>query len=291
MLKCIEASGKTEDAAIASALAQLGLERDDVSVEVLERAKSGFLGFGGTPARVKVSYEAPDEAAAPAEAPKVSQGTPERVREKTPPIAPVPAAAPVKASTVQRAAPKADAPLSVPTVTEAVPEPAAETPAVPASAEQQDSELQIQTFLEGLMAHMGVDAKAAVRVVENDTYKVSIEGEQQGALIGHRGETLDAIQQLCNYAVNRNRQKRLRIHVDVEDYREKREESLRRLAHKVAHKVVKTKRNITLEPMNAYKRHVIHEALQDMPEILTYSTGTEPNRRTVVAYSKGRHNY
>ena len=111
------------------------------------------------------------------------------------------------------------------------------------------------------------------------------------AVIGHRGETLDAIQQLTNYAVNRGRAHRVRIHIDAENYRAKREESLRRLATKVAAKVVKYRRNVTLEPMNAYERHVIHETLQDYPDVITYSTGTEPNRRTVVAYSRGKHAY
>ena len=83
----------------------------------------------------------------------------------------------------------------------------------------------------------------------------------------------------------------MRIHIDAEHYRAKREESLKRLANKVAVKVVKYRRNITLEPMNAYERHVIHETLQDYPDVNTYSTGTEPNRRTVVAFSRGKHAY
>ena len=120
---------------------------------------------------------------------------------------------------------------------------------------------------------------------------VTLEGQKLGALIGHRGETLDAIQQLTNYSVNRGRAHRVRVHIDAENYRAKREESLRRLAKKVAMKVVKYRRNITLEPMNAYERHVIHETLQDTPDVITYSTGTEPNRRTVVAYSRGKHAY
>ena len=110
-----------------------------------------------------------------------------------------------------------------------------------------------------------------------------------GGLIGRRGETLDAIQQLTGYAVNHGQSKRVRIHIDAEGYRAKREESLERLARKVAGKVVKYRRNVTLEPMNAYERHVIHTALQDYPDVTTYSTGTEPNRRTVVAYSRGEH--
>ena len=107
-----------------------------------------------------------------------------------------------------------------------------------------------------------------------------------GALIGHRGETLDAIQQLTGYVVNRGRSHRVRVHVDAEGYRARREEALQRLAHKTAAKVVKYRRNITLEAMNAYERHVIHAALQDVAGVSTYSTGTEPNRRIVVAYSR-----
>ena len=109
-----------------------------------------------------------------------------------------------------------------------------------------------------------------------------------GALIGHRGETLDAIQQLTGYAVNRGRSHRVRVHVDAEGYRARREEALERLARKTAKKAVKYRRNVTLEPMNAYERHVIHAALQDFPSVSTYSTGTEPNRRTVVAYDPSK---
>ena len=117
-------------------------------------------------------------------------------------------------------------------------------------------------------------------------YKVILEGEKLGALIGRRGETLDAIQQLTNYSVNRGGEKRVRIHVDAENYRLKREQSLQQLARKVAGKVLKYRRNVTLEPMNAYERHVIHTALQDVEGVTTYSMGTDPNRRVIVAYDR-----
>ncbi|MCI5929232.1 MAG: protein jag [Pseudoflavonifractor capillosus] len=240
MLQYIETTGKNEEEAINAALRKLGLDRDEVSVEVLERAKSGFLGIGGSPAKVKVSYEVPD--------------------------APAPKAEPVKAE-----APTA--PVSQPNE----------------SAPAGDRTEAITIFLTGLMAHMGVSASPRITMGEDGSYKVTLEGENLGALIGRRGETLDAIQQLTSYSVNRGQSKRVRIHVDAEGYRAKREESLERLARKVAGKVVKYRRNVTLEPMNAYERHVIHTALQDYPDVTTYSTGTEPNRRTVVAYSRGEH--
>ena len=113
-----------------------------------------------------------------------------------------------------------------------------------------------------------------------------LEGDNLGSLIGRRGETLDAIQQLTSYSVNRGRAHRVRVHVDAEHYRARRQESLERLGRKVAGKVVKYRRNVTLEPMNAYERHVIHTALQDYDHVTTYSMGTEPNRRVVVAYER-----
>ena len=240
----------------SSALQQLGMDRDEVSVEILERAKSGFLGIGSCPARVKVSYEAPDEA-------------PE---EKV-----VPTAAPVVEKPAAPA-PKAEKPQPVPA--------AAPTPSVPAG---EDRTAAIEGFLTGLLEHMGAQAKPEIKLDENGTYQVELVGQDLGGLIGRRGETLDAIQQLTGYAVNHGQSKRVRIHVDAEGYRAKREESLVRLARKVAGKVVRYRRNVTLEPMNAYERHVIHTALQDTPDVTTYSIGTEPNRRTVVAYSRGEH--
>ena len=160
-------------------------------------------------------------------------------------------------------------------------------PAVLGEEVRDEKSEQIRTFLSGLLEHM--DAKAEVKVyeVEKNRYKVILEGEKLGALIGRRGETLDAIQQRTNYSINRGSEKnRARVQVDAENYREKREQSLERLAEKVAGKVTKYRRNVTLEPMNAYERHVIHTALQDTPSVTTFSIGTEPNRRVVVSYDR-----
>ena len=247
MEKYIEVTGKTEDAAISAGLAQLGLDRDSVSVEILERAKTGFLGIGSSPARVKITYEAPDE--------------------------PAPAAEPVPASQA--------APAEQPQEAKAAPA-KAEAPAAPQKAAGDRTE-RIVDFLTGLMEHLDNDARPQVTLGEDGSYQVELVGSDLGALIGRRGETLDAIQQLTNYAVNRGQSKRVRIHLDAENYRAKREETLERLARKTASKALKYHRNMTLEPMNAYERHVIHAALQDFDGVTTYSTGTEPNRRVVVA--------
>jgi spoIIIJ-associated protein len=209
MNKTIEVSAKTEDDAIEQALAQLGLTRDDVSVEIVERARSGFLGLGGSPAVIRVSYDAGETSSA------------DRVR----------------------------------------------------------------AFLTGLLPRFGVEA--AQEVTEEDgTVSVVLTGSEPGALIGRRGETLDAIQHLTNYAVNRGASVRVRVNLDAEDYRKRRSETLEGLAEKTAVKVLKYRRNLTLDPMNAYERHVIHAALQDKENISTFSVGNEPNRRVVVAYGK-----
>ncbi len=282
MIKFIDMTGKTEDEAIRRALEQLGLERDDVSVEILERAKSGFLGIGGSPATVRVSYD--DGQPEPKEEPKVSEAKPTAPAAEKRPIycAEVLQKKEVRAKekperesrrSERRAEPKA--------------EKAPREPAVLGEEIRDEKSEQIRTFLSGLLEHM--DAKAEVKVyeVEKNRYKVILEGEKLGALIGRRGETLDAIQQLTNYSINRGGEsKRARVQIDAENYREKREESLERLAQKVAGKVVKYRRNVTLEPMNAYERHVIHTALQDTQYITTFSIGTEPNRRVVVSYDR-----
>lgn len=209
MTKYIEKTAKTEDEAISQALAELGLERDEVSVEIVERAKSGFLGIGASPAVVRVSYE---------------------VHES-----------------------KAD---------------------------------KVAAFLTGLFARMDVSAQPHIAQQEDGSIEVELTGESIGALIGRRGEMLDAIQHLTNYAVNHGESGHVRVTIDAENYRAKRVEALERLAQKVAAKAVKYRRNVTLEPMNAYERHIIHAALQDYAGVTTYSTGNEPNRRIVVAYER-----
>ncbi|MCD8007565.1 MAG: Jag N-terminal domain-containing protein [Clostridiales bacterium] len=277
MLKSIETTGKTENDAIAAALKQLNLDRDSVSVQVIDRAKTGFLGIGSKPAKVKVTYEAPDE---PAPAPV--EEAPAPVAEEPAPAAPVEAAptAEPKPQPEKKPEKKADAPRpakkSRPKKKKPAPEkaaPVAEEPKAAAPVEEgpvEDRTERIVEFLTGLMERLDSDAKPVVTVTEDNIYQVELVGENLGALIGRRGETLDAIQQLTNYAVNNNQSRRVRIHIDAENYRAKREESLQRLARKTAGKAIKYRRNMMLEPMNAYERHVIHAALQDYdPNIST----------------------
>ena len=209
MLKILEKTAKTEEEAISAALEELGLDRDEVSVEIVERAKSGFFGIGACYAVIRVQYEV-----------------------------------------------------------------------------EEDKYEKIRSFLSGLLERMGTEAEIEITERENGGVNVNLSGENMGAVIGRRGETLDAIQHLTNYAVNRGSDKHMHISVDAESYRAKREESLVRLAEKMAAKVIKYKRSMALEPMNSYERHVIHTALQNYEGVTTSSTGTEPNRRVVVSYER-----
>ena len=208
MLKSIEVQGRTEEEAIELALEQLGLSRDDVSIEIVEQAKTGFLGLKNTPAIIKVLYEAEEKRAE-----------------------------------------------------------------------------RIEDFLAGLFERMDIDVSFDI-TEDNGNISIILTGKDPGALIGRRGETLDAIQHLTNYVVNRSTTGRVRINLDAENYRQRRNEALESLAERTAGKVIKYRRNMTLDPMNAYERHVIHSALQEHAQVSTFSVGSEPNRRVVVAYGQ-----
>ena len=300
MEKTIVSTGKTIDLAIEAALNQLGLDRDSVSVMVLQQAKTGFLGFGAQPAKVQLTYEVPDPVVEKApEKPKSALGSASRSKPKAaaiPGVTPEPA----KPEPAKPAAPKAEAPKA-PRQDKAKaprPEKKAEAPKAPREqkpekkteskvytpAEPGSTEEKIEVFIKGLLEHMGSQAVPQCVKMENNTYKVDLVGDDLGYLIGRRGDTLDAIQHLANYTINRGVDGHVRVNVDAECYREKREDSLRRYARKKAQQVLKACRRTTLEPMNAYERHVIHAALQDMDNITTHSTGVEPNRCVVIEY-------
>ena len=276
MREYIDVTGKNEEEAISKALAQLGLDRDDVSVEILERAKSGFLGLGSCPAKVRVSYGPEEEEPAPVQSAPVQEKAEQPAAKSEP-----------RKNPEKRSAPKAEKKADKPVQEKSAPEqPKAQPQPVSLGEEVDDEKAQaIRTFLSGLLAQMESNAQVKVYLPEKGRYRVILEGGNLGALIGRRGETLDAIQQLTSYAVNRTGG-RVRVQLDAEGYREKREQSLQNLARKVAGKVVKYRRSVTLEPMNAYERHVIHTALQDVPGVTTYSTGVDPNRRVIVAYDR-----
>lgn len=310
MEKTIVSTGKTIDLAVEAALNQLGLDRDSVSVMVLQQAKSGFLGFGAQPAKVQLSYEVPDpiEEKVP-EKPKSALGSASRSKPKATALPDTAKPQPPKPEAPKAEAPKPAAPAAEPprqdkpaapkppraprperkfdapkAPREPRPERKVEPPKEYTPAEPGSTEEKIEQFIQGLLEHMGSKAVPHCWKVDGNTYKVDLTGEDLGYLIGRRGDTLDAIQHLTNYTVNRDVDGHIRVNVDAESYREKREDSLRRYARKKAQQVLKARRRTTLEPMNAYERHVIHAALQDMENITTHSTGVEPNRCVVIEY-------
>ena len=255
------ATGKTIDLAIQAALEALSMDRDSVSVEVLENAKSGFLGIGASPAKVKVTYEVPDETnKASAALSSASRSKPKKEKAQQAPAAKVVDLPKADKPRVTAPLPVAEAPkVEKPArrdrreknraKDEAAPKPQKQEKPRPekpradkpkaepkeyAPAEPGSQEERIEQFIQGLLQHMGSDAVPHCVKTDEDSYLVELVGDNLGMLIGRRGETLDAIQHLTNYTINRDASKRSRINVDAESYRAKREESLRRLARKVA---------------------------------------------------------
>lgn len=253
MQKSIEISGRNEDEAIALALKQLDRPREEVSIEILERAKSGFLGIGSQRAVIKVSFEEAD-------------GTETKAEIKSEAKVGIKPEKPASAAKADSHKAKAEA----------------------AAVAGGDIEAKVRDFLGGLLSRMEIEAQMSFSEKEGGGITVELSGPAMGAVIGRRGETLDAIQHLTNYAVNRGSENRRHISIDAENYRSKREESLVRLAEKMAAKALKYKRSMALEPMNSYERHVIHTALQDYTGVTTCSTGTEPNRRVVISCEKSK---
>ncbi|MDR2599991.1 MAG: protein jag [Oscillospiraceae bacterium] len=235
MTKSIEVQGRTEDEAIELALEQLGLSRDDVSVEIVDQARTTFLGLKSNPAIVKVTYESDG-------ADDSLSITSEEVKEEKPKH-------------------KSNEAVEIPSGT---------------------SE-RVEAYLNGLFKHMDSDVTVSV-TSEYDCLSVVLTGKDPGTLIGRRGETLDAIQHLTNYSINRGSASRVRINLDSENYRQRRNDSLENLATRTAGKVVKYRRNMTLDPMNAFERHIIHSVLQENKQVSTFSVGSDPHRRVVIAY-------
>lgn len=259
MTKSMEAQGVTVDAAITSALEQLAMDRDAVSVEVIDSGKKGFLGIGATPARVRVTYETAE-----------SEPTAVPEEKKTP------------VSKPQQTALKAE---DEKVESEEKTEKAAYLPGNPLPAEQvNEIGQEAIRFIDGLLEKLEVDGHAVVLDSSEDEHlRIEIVGSNMGMVIGRRGDTLDAIQYLTTLVANHVSEEHIRVSVDTEGYRAKRAESLSRLANKMAAKVIKYHKSMALEPMNPYERRVIHSTLQEVPGVTTYSTGTEPGRRVVIA--------
>ena len=249
---------KTVEEAVAQGAKELGVAVDAVKFEVIEEAKKGFLGmFGGT-ATVRV-YTEDGEAAVTENENEANEAAEEAVRDET----------------------------------------AKESEAAYEESPAGSVEEAVLNFLNTLIADMGVDAKAAVKRIDeqyseaNKNYekdiRIDIDGKGLGMLIGRHGDVLDALQYLCNIIVGRfpkrsDKHEYVRVILDIEGYRAKREETLKALTRRHASKVLATGRNYTLEPMSAYERRVIHSEAQHIEGVHTFSIGSENNRRVVIAY-------
>ncbi len=288
MKKEIEVSAKTKEEAIAQAVAELGAPGESsLVITVVREARKGFLGFGAVDAVIHAVYQVPDEpavAAAPAgedsepdaayaaSAPRTEGGArSDRPRRPRGDRRGRPARAP---------RPEAD--------TEEVPEaPARPRPEPIDPATATASEQTAYRFICKLVEDMGLSGvTVAMHPGTNDDMVVTVDGKEAGVLIGHHGDTLDALQYLANLAANRKeegeKREYARITVDVEDYRAKREEALRALARRKGAQVLKYKKSIMMEPMNPYERRIIHSEIQTMEGISTNSIGAENNRRVVI---------
>ncbi len=316
MLKSIEMTGATRDIAIEKALDLLKMDRDDVSVEVLDNGKKGFLGFGATEAKVRVTYEVPDEPIIASPAPVVEPVSKLSVKPE-PKAEPKPEPEPTRSAPVFDDIAPDDPRLTTPHLVKPAPKKAAgeaaepkperprreraprppreERPArepvvpyidpVPMDADKvPESGREAVRFIDGLLEKLGIEGKATVLAIsEPDHLRIDIAGSDMGPVIGRRGDTLDAIQYLTSLVLNKFSEDHIRLTIDTENYRAKRAESLERLARKMAVKVSKYHKAMTLEPMNPYERRIIHAALQDFRGVTTYSTGTEPGRRVVIS--------
>ncbi len=268
MLKSLEMTGANIDEATKNALCELQLDRDSVQVEVIEKETKGLFGIGRKPAKVKVTYEVPDEPV---------QAAAEKKPQKPEPVSQAPEGKVPAMQEPQEPKPQA-----------AAAQPAQEP--VQTDGQLEDAQAKAKSFIDELLAKMGIEGEAFLEEDSREDYiKLDIRGQNMGAVIGRRGDTLDAIQYLTSLYVNKGADNHIRVAVNTENYRARREESLQRLARKMAGKAVKYRRNMTLEPMNPYERRIIHSALQDYSGVTTYSTGSEPNRRIVIAVENAGH--
>ena len=146
-------------------------------------------------------------------------------------------------------------------------------------------EKKAKNFLDGLFKIWGEEVEVITNI-SDDILKIELKGDNMGSVIGKRGETLDALQHLTSLNVNTGDDEFIKVSLDTENYREKRNQTLAELAKKLAVRVAKTRKNMTLEPMNSYERRIIHATLQDDKYVTTYSVGQSPNRKVVIAYGK-----
>lgn len=265
-MRTIEATGKTIEDAVRSGLVRLGLMEEEVTIEVLAEPKSGFLGFGSKPAKVRLTEKARKNAPI--------YDIEEEERKAAPPAE----------SKAAEAAPAEDVTAKAPE--EPVEEPAADE-AEPAEETftAEEAAAKAKAFLQDVLRNMGIDVMIE-KMIKSDKIILHLHGKNLGILIGKHGQTLDALQYLTNLTTNQGEETRHFIMLDVENYRQRREETLKQLAVRLAGRVKRSGEKVVLEPMNGYERKIIHVALQNEAHVRTESEGQDPYRHVVIYYEK-----
>lgn len=253
----ITVSAKTVDDAITEALIQLGITSDMLEYEVVEKGSSGFLGIGMKQAVIKASKK---------------ETTPEKAEKKEP----------QPTISTERTEPTQPAESVKP----AAKEKSMIRPEVELAQVEEGTIKACETFLYDVLKAMNMEVKITSIVDEEGALSIDMQGDNMGILIGKRGQTLDSLQYLTNRIANKSQEGYVRIKLDTEDYRRRRKETLENLAKNIAFKVKRTKRTVSLEPMNPYERRIIHSALQADKGVTTHSEGEEPYRRVVVTLAR-----
>lgn len=271
----IRVSAKTVDDAITEALIQLGVTSDRLEYEVIEKGSAGFLGIGMKQAVIEARRK-PEPKEEKVEEPVVEE--PVRVEpKKVEAVQPQKAAAEKKADEPQKAA------FEKAVEKEAKEEVKKETKLVEV---QPQTIKAVEDFLKNTMKAMAMEVELKTEIDQDGALCVDMSGEHMGILIGKRGQTLDSLQYLANRVANKHQEGYVRVKLDTENYRARREETLRHLAKNIAHKVKRNRRPVALEPMNPYERRIIHSALQSDPYVMTHSEGEEPFRKVVITLKK-----
>ena len=271
----IRVSAKTVDDAITEALIQLGVTSDRLEYEVIEKGSAGFLGIGMKQAVIEARRK-PEPKEEKVEEPVVEE--PVRVEpKKVEAVQPQKAAAEKKADEPQKAA------FEKAVEKEAKEEVKKETKLVEV---QPQTIKAVEDFLKNTMKAMDMEVELKTEIDQDGALCVDMSGEHMGILIGKRGQTLDSLQYLANRVANKHQEGYVRVKLDTENYRARREETLRHLAKNIAYKVKRSRKPISLEPMNPYERRIIHSALQSDPYVMTHSEGEEPFRKVVITLKK-----
>ena len=274
----ITVSAKTLDDAITEALIQLGVTSDRLDYIVVEKGSAGFLGIGMKQAVIKARRK-PEEK--PVEEPEeeVKVEEPEKFikKEEKKPV---------------RKAEKKHESFKKPVEKEEKPEEKSEPKKEVELAKVEPQTIETcEKFILDVMNAMDMDDVKVTSVVDEEgALAINMEGSNMGILIGKRGQTLDSLQYLTNRVANKMQDGYVRVKLDTEDYRRRRKETLENLAKNIASKVKRTRKTVSLEPMNPYERRIIHSALQSDPAVSTHSEGEEPYRRVVVTLVRNRNN-